>query len=310
LVLGNWGRNCREHFFPAPEVWFGDFTETGGMDVIESILDPAVGQTVPWRAKDEFAVAMPLVAERFPTWRSFAAADVTQLLAGRVAAAGRRRLSTTDSLLLLNRGARFMMVPLPLEAQFAPVFGLAVADLDGDGAEDLFLAQNFFRTEGETSRLDAGRGLVLAGDGHGGFRAVPGQESGVILHGEQRGVAVADFDHDGRADLVVGQNSGPTQLLRNRSAKPGLRIRLTGPAGNPTAVGAVLRLRFNDRLGPAREIHAGAGYWSQDSPVIVLSEPMPPTAVEIRWPGGATSVVPVRTGVGSMTIRSDGRELK
>jgi hypothetical protein len=56
----------------------------------------------------------------------------------------------------------------------------------------------------------------LQGDGKGGFRAVPGQESGLLIYGEQRACAAADFDNDGAVDLVVTPNSGPTRLFRNR----------------------------------------------------------------------------------------------
>ena len=58
-------------------------------------------------------------------------------------------------------GGTFEATPLPAEAQFAPAFYAGVADLDGDGHEDVFLAQNFFPTEIGTPRYDAGRGLVL-----------------------------------------------------------------------------------------------------------------------------------------------------
>ena len=104
---------------------------------------------------------------------------------------------------LLNRGDHFEARVLPLEAQLAPGFAVCVADYDGDGNEDVFLSQNFFAVNADTSRYDAGRGLLLQGDGQGGFRAVPGQESGIKVYGEQRGAAVCDFDGDGRTDLVV-----------------------------------------------------------------------------------------------------------
>ena len=49
-----------------------------------------------------------------------------------------------------------MSTSLPPEAQRAPAHGVSVADFDGDGSEDLFLAQNLFPTEIATMRLDAG----------------------------------------------------------------------------------------------------------------------------------------------------------
>src|SRR5207247_7734990 len=130
-------------------------------------------------------------------------------------------------------------------------------DCDGDGNEDIFLSQNFFGVEVETSRYDAGRGLWLRGDGRGNFRPVPGQESGVKVYGEQRGAALCDYDADGRVDLVVTQNGAETKLFHNEGAKPGLRVRLRGQPGNLAGIGAVIRLVFGQKMGTAREILAG-----------------------------------------------------
>ena len=79
-----------------------------------------------------------------------------------------------------------------------------------------------------------------------------------------------DFDGDGRVDLAVTQNGAETKLYQNVGAKPGLRVRLAGPPGNPDGIGATMRPIFGQRMGPAREIHGGSGYWSQDSAVQVL----------------------------------------
>src|SRR5207247_11231508 len=98
-----------------------------------------------------------------------------------------------------------------------------VADLDGDGYEDLFLAQNFFPTDLATPRYDAGRGLVLRGRGDGTFETVPGQVSGILVYGDQRGAALADDDGGGRIDAVVPQHGAETKLYHNERARPGLR---------------------------------------------------------------------------------------
>src|SRR5205823_6677161 len=100
--------------------------------------------------------------------------------------------NTLASMVFLNRGDHFEAAPLPTDAQLAPAFGISVADFDGDGNEDIFLSQNFFATDGDNARCDAGRGLWLRGNGKGEFHAVPGQESGLAIYGEQRGCAVAD----------------------------------------------------------------------------------------------------------------------
>jgi hypothetical protein len=194
---------------------------------------------------------------------------------------------------------------MPAEAQWAPAFAAVAADFDGDGHEDLFLGQNFSQTELFTPRLDAGRGLLLLGDGKGGLQPVSGQRSGVVIYGDQRGAAASDYDGDGRTDLAVSQNAGPTVLLHNLGAKPGLSVRLEGPAGNPAGIGAVIRLQYADGFGPAREIHAGSGYWSEDGVVQVLGVRGTPRAVWVRWPGGATTETPVPPGANALTVKRE-----
>ena len=115
-----------------------------------------------------------------------------------------------------------------------------------------FSLRTFFAYQIETSRSDAGRGLWLKGDGTGVLKAVPGHESGVEVYGEQRGVAAADFDSDGRMDLVVSQNGAPTKLYRNVGGKPGLSLK-------DVAVGQV-RVKYRDgSYGPLRESTGGRG---------------------------------------------------
>jgi hypothetical protein len=298
LVAANWGRNSRhQQFLQKPaRLYYGELGHGHAFGVLESYFAPALGKMAPWRTRDVWAKVMPETALRFPTFRQFAEASVEDLAGANLSTLPFVEMQTLDSMVFLNRGARFEPHPLPVEAQFAPAFGIAVADFDGDGHEDLVLAQNFFATDVETARFDAGRGLWLKGDGAGGFQAVPGQASGLLIYGEQRGLAVADYDGDGRVDLAVGQNRERTQLLRNQGARPGVRVRLRGPAGNPAAVGALLRLKFGERFGPGREIHAGAGYLSQDSAVPVLAMPEAPSHIWVRWPGGREASWPFPSG--------------
>lgn len=288
VIAGNWGLNSSYQASttrPLP-LYFGDLGGGGGIDVIETEFEPQQNGIAPRRMLTTLANSMPWLRERFPTHRAYSEASISKVLGDQLARTRKLEVNTLASMVFLNRGDRFEAVELPLEAQLAPVFGVSVADFDGDGNEDAFLSQNFFSTHWETPRLDAGRGVWLRGDGKGGFKPVPAEESGIAVYGEQRGCAVADYDGDGRVDLAVTQNGAPTRLFHNADGKPGLRVRLIGPPGNPNAIGARLRLKFPRRVGPVREIHAGSGYWSQDSPVAVLAMPEPATQLLVHWPGG------------------------
>jgi hypothetical protein len=310
LVASNWGRNWRTDqpgASNAPiQMVYGEFHEPGRVLTLMASWDPHSGRQTPWRSWSSLSQAIPALTERAHSHREFAVLSVDSLL-GPLANRGRTlNAETFDSMVFLNRGGRFEGVPLAVEAQFSPAFGISIADFDGDGCEDLFLSQNFFGMDVETSRQDAGAGLVLLGDGRGHFRSLGPREAGFSLAGEQRGSAVADVDADGRPDLAVGQQSGKTRILRNRAGKPGVRVALEGPAGNPDGIGAAVRLVMGSRLGPVREIHAGAGFRSQDSPEILLATPQDPTAVEVRWPGGKVQRSEWPVGARSMVIRAEG----
>ena len=276
------------------------------MHILEAFQDASLKQVVPWRDLTFMQKDLPWLQARFPTHKAYAEASLSTLLGDRMSKARSLRAEFLGSMVLLNRGSKFEVRLLPAEAQWSPVMGIAVGDLDGDGKEDLFLSQNYFAVRPEDGRLDAGRGLFLRGDGKGGFAAVPGQDSGILVYGEQRGCALADYDGDGRVDLVVTQNHDETRLFHNLRAQAGLRVKLAGPPGNPDGIGAVVRLEFKGRLGPAREVQAGSGFWSQNSPVQVLGTPELPTGVQVHWPGGKVTRSEVPALANSIVVDASG----
>jgi hypothetical protein len=308
IVASNWGRNTpyQSHRQKPLRLFYGDLDGDGTEDLIEAYYDPELKKTVPERMLSFVARGLPLIRERFPTYEAFAKAGIEEI--------GRpwhntkeHQANWLESTVFLNRGDRFEARPLPMEAQMAPSFAVCIGDMDGDGYEDVFLSQNFFATQPDLPRFDGGRGLWLRGDGQGGFKPLSGQESGINIYGEQRGAALCDYDGDGRIDLVVGQNGAETKLYRNMGAKPGLRVRLIGPPGNPHGVGATLRVMEEGRAGPAREIHAGSGYWSQDSVIQVLAADSPRAQLQVRWPGGKITESEVPSGVREIRIGEDGK---
>jgi enediyne biosynthesis protein E4 len=308
IVAGNWGLNSPDHASPQHplRLCYGDFMRRGILDLIETEFDPRRDAVVPRYRLDYLARSLPFLEERFASFKAFSEATMDDVLAG-LPRVTTLEVTTLASMVFLNRDDHFEARELPRQAQFAPAFSVNVADFDGDGREDVFLSQNFFDVAWENHRLDAGRGLFLRGTGSGAFEAVPGQESGLEIYGEQRGAATADFNEDGRVDLAVSQNGAPTKLYLNSGGRAGLRVRLIGPKGNPRGVGAVLRLGFGGRFGPAREVHAGSGYWSQDSAVQVMGASQPPQVITVRWPGGRTTTSAIPSPAREVTVDITGR---
>lgn len=304
IVASNWGRNTRwePHRSQSLKLYYGDLVGDGSVQMVAAYYEPFLKKSVPQHDLDFMAGVLPVTRARFPTHTAYGQASVEEILGEAAASAKVLEANWLETTVFLNRGSNFAVRPLPVMAQASPAFGVCVADFDGDGNQDLFLAQNFFATQPETARLDAGLGLWLRGNGSGDFAAVPARESGLYIYGEQRGAAVADYDGDGRVDLLVGQNAQATRLFQNRRARAGLRVRLVGPPQNPHGVGTTLRLGN----GAAVEVQAGSGYWSQNSAVQILAHNGTASELHVRWPGGKETRVALEPGMREVTARVDG----
>lgn len=228
LIAGNWGLNSRYRPDAAHprRLYFGPEGTTETLDLVESYFDDNSMQYVPDRLFRPVKSALPFIQEIATTHEAYAQAGVEKLLGARLLKMRVAQAAQFASVILLNRispadksARKFEVRELPSEAQWTPVQAVCVGDFDHDGSMDLVLSQNFFGTNPEMARQDAGRGLLLRGDGRGNFSAMAGAESGVMIYGEQRGAVAADFDEDGWLDLVIGQNNGQTKLLRNTGGR-------------------------------------------------------------------------------------------
>ena len=306
IIASNWGKNSRWQATPeAPlKLYHGDFDKDGTVDMVDARFDPALGREVPYASLRFLARALPELNARMPTFASFAAAPLKEILNVEHLPTPFEVTSLATTVFLKTNG-RFVARELPPEAQFTPAFGIAAADFNGDGNQDVFLAQNFFGTNIEMPRPDPGRGLLLVGDGTGSLRAVSSRNSGLFLYGEQRGCATADFDRDGRMDLVVAQNSAATRLFRNDRSDRCLAVTLISAASGHSAIGATLR--YSTKSGTHfREIQAGTGYWSVSSPTQLLGPRNEIRELEVRFPGRSWQTIKVPPAAWEIAIDSAG----
>jgi hypothetical protein len=204
-VGGNLGQNTKYESF-----------RKKGLRIIKTDLgDLEAYDDLPLQPLHLVGAALPWIRERFPTAEAYAKSSFNEIHGEHLKAASQEQLTWFESTVFLNRGKQYEPIPLPIEAQLSPVSAICVADFNADRKQDIFLAQNLFAVHPETSRLDAGRGLLLRGHGDGRFTAIPGQESGILIYGEQLSAAACDYDHDGGVDLAVTQTGAQTKLYRN-----------------------------------------------------------------------------------------------
>ncbi|HEV8216918.1 MAG TPA: VCBS repeat-containing protein [Gemmatimonadaceae bacterium] len=303
LIATSWGRNTPwQATNDRPyELVVGNFGGAG-MGLVFARRDSASGREMPVQPFTQLGAAIPSIRDRVTTFTDYSKSSVDQILGPAASGAVRVGATSFDHVVLLNRGDHFETRALPAIAQAAPASGVVVADFDGDGHEDVFLAQNFFPTELETPRFDAGVGLLLRGDGTGGFQPLDVRTSGIEMFGDQRGAASADYDADGRVDLAVGENGGQTTLWHNRAAKAGIRVHVDGGPDNPFGIGAQLRATAGSVRGAAREIHGG-GYWSMDGATTIIAKVNGLDSIWVRWPNGTSTTVPVASSQTELTLR-------
>ena len=312
IVATNWGLNSslKPNVINPPRLHYNFSDSTVPTSLMLGEWDDSLSGYLPTRHLLSLFSGYPGLRGVFQTHRDFASAGVLKLVDYHPAPPHSVTAVLLQSVVFLNRKDGFEAKPLHPEAQLSPSFGVSVGDLDGDGIDDLFLAQNFAAFRTNADRLDAGRGLWLRGLGQGNFTPVKGQDAGIKIYGDQRACALADYDADGRLDLVVSQSGGQTRLFRNNKAKPGLRVRLAGTKQNPDAVGSAARLLFGQApsfgFGTWREWQLGSGYGAQDGLTKVLATPQPPTAVDVRWPSGKITRTSLPAGLKEITVSMDG----
>ena len=195
-VVTNFGLNTRYHATDEQplSVYYGDMDGDGTKDVIEA--EYADGELVSVRDKTSLTDAMPIFAEEWPSFAQFARSTLVDLFGkDKLGSAKRLTANTLESGILWNDGSgKFTFRPLPRLAQVSPAFGPAIVDVDGDGNNDVYLVQNFYHSQREVTRMDSGVSQLLLGDGKGGFECVSPHDSGLVVPGDAKGLAVTDLN--------------------------------------------------------------------------------------------------------------------
>jgi hypothetical protein len=177
-------------------------------------------------------------------------------------------------------------------------FGVVFIDHDNDGDLDLAIVNGHVIDNIALLRNGAKHAqprLLLENIGSGRFRDVSRQAGpGFAVDSVGRTLVAGDIDNDGDLDLLVTNNGGAAELLRNDDGNRGnsLLIRLVGTASNRDGVGARLRVTAGSRT-QAREVTSGSSYLGQnDTRVHVgLGSANGVDRLEIRWPSGRIDVL-------------------
>ena len=119
---------------------------------------------------------------------------------------------TFASVYMANLGdGKFAFTDLPYLAQLSNISDMVVDDFNGDGNMDVVAVNNWFVSEIETPRNDAGTGSVLLGDGKGGFTALSGRQSGFWADGDTRKTVQITIQSEKR--ILVAKNNAEIEVF-------------------------------------------------------------------------------------------------
>jgi hypothetical protein len=173
-------------------------------------------------------------------------------------------------------------------------FGLCFLDFDNDGSLDLFQVNGHVQEDRPPDVVRAHPTLLFQNRDEGRFTEA-GQSAGEPFTQKivGRGAARADFDGDGREDVLITLNDGPALLWRNETEQAGnfLGVKLIGTKSNRDGYGARVLLSAGGRV-QRRLCRSGSSYLSaSDSRLHFGLGEETGADLEIRWPSGVVQKV-------------------
>jgi hypothetical protein len=198
-----------------------------------------------------------------------------------------------------NLGGKFEEVALKAGLETWWPWSIAVGDFDNDGWEDVFVASGMgfpyfywpnylLHNNGNETFTNRSHELGIEPPARGHFlEDNMGPRS-------SRSAAVADFDHDGRLEIVTNNfNDRPYYFKSNLPRRNYLACRLRGTQSNRDAIGAVARLYVGNQI-MTRQVHPAGGYLAQSSSTLHfgLGDRHKVDRLEIRWPRGRRQTIP------------------
>jgi len=268
-IVGNLGMNT--FYQPSDQypmyVTAGDLAGNQGFIVIPSLFLPdrhGKPEEFPANGRDEIIERLPALKKQFPDYKSFAFANMDRIIPqDKRANAIRLKATTLQSCYLRNDGrGKFTMIPLPKEAQTSILNGMVADDFDGDGNLDVLMRGNDYGTEVSIGRYDAFNGLMLKGDGSGGFSPLSILQSGIYIPGNGKALAKLSGAND-RYLIASSEHLGPLKLFALNKKNKILKL-------SPSDVSALLQLK-NGKISK-EEFYYGSSFLSQSSRFLSIGD--------------------------------------
>ncbi|HEY4936378.1 MAG TPA: VCBS repeat-containing protein, partial [Puia sp.] len=261
-IVGNLGLNSLYQASDQYPVYITakDFDNNGKYIGILSLFLPdkdGVKKEFPAQSRDDITRQWPSIKKRFPNYKSFAYATMNDVLTPEQRnGALRLKANMLQSCFLRNDGGgKFTVIPLPKFAQASVINGMVVDDFDGDGNLDVLINGNDFETAIGIGRYDAFNGLLLKGDGAGGFTPLSMLQSGICIPGDGKALVKLVGGKD-KYLVAASQNRNNLILFEMKKKQHIVRV----APGDRYAL-----LKFTNGKIQKQELNQGSSFLSQSS---------------------------------------------
>lgn len=210
LVAGNLGLNYKykaseEEPF---EVYYADFDKNGSKDIVLAYYN--FGTQYPLRGRSCSSQQVPMLKEKFKTYDLFASADIKEVYEpNKLEQSLNYEAKTFASVYVENQGnGKLVVRNLPVMAQISSINDIILKDLNEDQIPDILVAGNLYGAEVETTRNDAGTGLLMLGDGKGNFEPLTRYQSGFFAPYDVKSLQLINDSH-----ILMGCNNEALQVF-------------------------------------------------------------------------------------------------
>lgn len=267
-IIGNYGLNTRlraDKQQPA-SVTYKDFDDNGSLDAIFCNPYPD-GKSYPLVGRDEFIDQMRIFKKRLLRYDDYSGKTLSEIFTpDEMKGAQKVYAYNFSSSVLINKGnGKFEINSLPVQAQFAPVYGVITNDFDNDGNMDALLTGNFYGAEVNLARNDAFDGLYLKGDGKGAFTPVSHLQSGFMADKNSKGAAAVFINAQQKYKYIICNNNDKAQICQTNSDN---NTSVFIYKAKPTDC----KLTYIDASGKKhlQELYFGSGYLSSSSRTLAI----------------------------------------
>lgn len=270
-VLGNYGMNgyYKATATEPVSLYAKDYDNNGKIDLLYSHYRAATvhgeKKEFPALSRDQVSEQMPSIKKQYNNYSLYSKVTMSDLMKY-LDREGELQLRANEmrSVWIENKGQlRFEVHALPDEAQWAPVFGMAVADYNADGNMDILLSGNDYSMAPNVGRYDASLGLLLQGDGKGNFMPLSNLQSGIFIPGDAK--ALIQVPVGNTICIAASQHAGPLKLFRSNTT-------VNVIMAQPSETSAIIELKNGGKR--KQEFFTGSSFYSQSSLAIYMNASM------------------------------------